>query len=366
MSIISENTITVASIINLLSSLPKGEEYPYINESTHTVVSIEDIISPYGPITIKRWNPTKGETRSKAEPLSISMQMLNRVANAITEGTPINIDRLLGASYNTRSALETLLCHTAPFYYCYPGRIELTQGKAKIKAGHKHIIYLPEDPHQNGVLVKKELEHLEINEIPSKNVVYNALELPTTTAPTGKVDTDAERIHSQMQMALYEIGRSLSLKTFIAINDSGIKYKGKVISEHPDVVTKLDTVPTIGAFEGAAHAGRLIDAIWLGSKTIPAIFEVEESTGVTSGLTRMQNFKKTLPPYQGMSFIIVAPDKDRDKVVREINKPEFSDLHAFYMPYSAVSELLGLCQERVLKGVNEAFIETFLDDVYGL
>lgn len=365
MSILAESSVTVASIINLLSSLPKGAEYPYINESTHTVVSIEDIIVPYGPVIIKRWDPTKGETRNQAEPQSISMQMINRVANAITEGSPINIDRLLGASYNTRSALETLLCHTAPFYYCYPGRIELTQGKAKIKAGHKHVIYFPEDPHENGVLAKKELEHLEINEIPSKNVVYNALELPTTSStPSGKVDTEAKRIHSQMQMALYEIGCSLSLKTFIAINDSGIKYKGKMISEHHNVVTKLETIPTIGAFDGAAHAGRLIDAIWLGSKTIPAVFEIEDSTGVTSGLTRMQNFKKTLPPYQGMRFVIVAPDEDRPKVIREINKPEFSDLHAFYLPYSAVSELLGLCQERTLKGVTEGFIETFLEDVY--
>lgn len=365
MGIIAENNISLAEIINLLGALPRDSQYPYINETTHSVIAIEDIIFPYGPVIIKRWDPTKSETRNQAEPVSMSMQMINRVANAITEGNPINIDRLLGASYNTRSALETLLCHTPPFYYCYPGRIELTQGKTKIKAGHKHIIYLPNEPHPNGILSKKELEHLEINEIPSKNVVYNALELPiNASCHTGKVDTDTNRIHSQMQMALYEIGCSLSLQTFIAVNDAGIRYKGKMMSEHENIITKLDSVPTIGAFEGAAHAGRLIDAIWIGNKTIPAVFEVEESTGVTSGLTRMQNFKKTLPPYQGMRFIIVAPDEDREKVVREINKPEFADLHAYYLPYSAVSELLGLCQERTLRGVTEAFIETFLDDVY--
>ena len=73
---------------------------------------------------------------------------------------------------------------------------------------------------------------------------------------------------------------------------------------------------------------------------------------------------KLLPPYQAMRFVIIAPDDLRDKVVREVNKPEFNDLKAFYMPYSSVSELLGLCQERKLKGVSEAFIETFLEDVY--
>lgn len=364
MSIITESGITVANMVNLLSSLPKGTEYPYINASTHTVVTIEEIIQPYGPITIKRWDPTKSETKNTAEPQSISTAMMNRVANAITSGTPINIDRLLGASYNTRSALETLLCHTPPFYYCYPGRIELIHGKTKIKAGHKHVIYLPETPHDKGVLCEKKLEHLEINEIPSKNVVYNALELPAHTPKSGRVDTDENRIHSQMQMAIYEIGCSLSLKTFIAQNDIGIRYKGKMLSEHENIVTKLNEVPTIGAFDGAADAGKLIDAIWLGNKSIPAVFEVEQSTGVTSGLTRMSNFKKTLPEYRGMRYIIVAPDEYREKVTREINKPEFAHLHAFYFPYSAVSELLGLCQERKLKGVTEAFIETFLDDVF--
>lgn len=364
MSVIVENGITVAEMVNLLSALPKGSVYPYINASTHTVVAIDSIVQPCGPVFIKRWDPSKGETRTAAEPLSISMAMMNRVANAVTAGTPINIDRLLGASYNTRSALETLLCHTPPFYYCYPGRIELIQGKTKIKAGHKHVIYLPEAPHEPGVLSQKELEHLEINEIPSKNVVYNALELPSSTVKSGKVDTDEDRIHSQMQMAIYEIGCSFSLKTFIAQNDTGIRYKGKMLSEHENIVTKLSEIPTIGAFDGAADAGKLIDAIWLGNKSIPAVFEVEQSTGVTSGLTRMSNFKKTLPEYRGMRYIIVAPDEYREKVTREINKPEFAHLHAYYLPYSAVSELLGLCQERTLKGITEEFIETYLDDVY--
>lgn len=364
MSINAEKNITVAEMVNLLSALPHGAEYPYINQATHTVVAIEDVIAPYGPIIIKRWDPTKGETRKAAEPQSISMAMMNRVSNAIVDGTPINIDRLLGASYNTRSALETLLCHTPPFYFCYPGRIELMQGKAKIKAGHKHIIYLPDDPHNINVLTEKKLEHLEINEIPSKNVVYNSLELPANTPQNGKIDTSEKRIHSQMQMALYEIGCSFSLKTFIAQNDTGIHYKGKILSAHENIITNLNEVPQVGAFNGATDAGKLIDAIWLGEKSIPAVFEVENSTGVTSGLTRMSNFKKFLPDYNNMRYIIVAPDELREKVIREINKPEFSHLHAYYLPYSAVSELLGLCQERTIKGITEGFIETFLEDVY--
>lgn len=115
--------------------------------------------------------------------------------------------------------------------------------------------------------------------------------------------------------------------------------------------------------DGAARAGSLIDAMWIGNKSIPAIFEVENSTGVTSGLNRMLSFKKHMPSLSDMRFIIVAPDDLRDKVFREVNRPEFKELHALYLSYSSVSELLGLCQERKLKGVQAAFIETFCEDL---
>ena len=359
----ADSGITIEELVAALKALPRGTFFSYIHGATKTLVAIDSIEGNCGPINIKRYDPSKGETPKSAEIQSISTQMLARVANAITESTPINIDRLLGASYNTRSALETLLCHTPQFYYCFPGRIEITNGKSKIKSGHKHIIYLPNEPHNLGELVEKEIKNMEINEIPSKNVIYNALELPAHEITSGSVDTTEERIHLNMQMAIYEIGCSLGVKTFIAKNDQGAKYKGKLLSEHDSIVTDLAKVPVVGAFDGAAKAGSLIDAIWLDSKSIPAMFEVENSTGVTSGLTRMSNFKKTLPPLADMRFIIIAPDDLSDKVSREVNKPEFADLHALYLPYSAVSELLGLCQERTLKGVTTAFIETFCEDL---
>lgn len=140
---ISETGISVEMLVNLLKSLSKGQPFGYIHGATQTLVSIVDIEGTCGPISIKRWNPSKGETPNTAEIQSISTQMLSRVANAITEGTPINIDRLLGASYNTRSALETLLCHTPQFYYCFPGRIEITNGKTKIKTFRLNYSEIP-------------------------------------------------------------------------------------------------------------------------------------------------------------------------------------------------------------------------------
>lgn len=361
---VEEKKFSCENLVDALAALCKADTYNYINKSTHTVLQIVDVEKPYGPIVIKRWDPSKGETMAGASTQTISKEMLFRVANAISEGMPINVDRVLGASYNTRSALETLICHVPQFYYCYPGRIENKNGVTKIKAGHKHIIWLPDEPHNPGILVEKKLEHLEINEIPAKNVVYNALELPAHTSRRGKIETETDRMHSIMQMAVYEIGRSLGFSTYIAKNDAGIKYKGKALSEHPQIVKDLADQPTVAPFDGAVTAGKLIDAMWFSKKGIPAVFEIEHSTGVTSGLTRMLGFKDHLPAYKDMRFVIVADDDLRDKVTQEINKPQFAELRASYLPYSAVNELLSLCQSRRLRGITEFFIDTYLDEVF--
>lgn len=361
---VEDRKLTCENLVDALSALSKEVTYNYINKATHTALKIENVEKPYGPITIRRWDPSKGEIASEAATQTISKEMLFRVANAVAEGMPINVDRVLGASYNTRSALESLICHIPQFYYCYPGRIENKNGITKIKPGHKHIIWLPDEPHAPGMLVEKKLEHLEINEIPTRNVVYNALELPTQSVRRGSIDAQTDRMHSIMQMAIYEIGRSLGFNTYIAKNDAGIKYKGKPLADHPCIVKDLADQPTVAPFDGAVNAGKLIDAMWFSKKGIPAVFEVEHSTGVTSGLTRMAGFKDRLPAYKDMRFVIIADDDLRDKVTQEINKTQFSDLHAYYLPYSAVNELLCLCQSRTLRGITDSFIETYLEDIY--
>lgn len=48
----------------------------------------------------------------------------------------------------------------------------------------------------------------------------------------------------------------------------------------------------LASYEEARVAANLIDCIWFkNGKLMPAVMEVEQSTGVTSGLTRMKNFK---------------------------------------------------------------------------
>ena len=90
--------------------------------------------------------------------------------------------------------------------------------------------------------------------------------------------------------------------------------------------------------------------------------EIEHSTGVTSGLTRMKNFFDRFPPFP-TRYVIVAPDEYRNKVVQEANKPQFTNLNTKFFPYSAVEELYALCQKRKIKGVTEDFLDCYMEKI---
>ncbi len=96
---------------------------------------------------------------------------------------------------------------------------------------------------------------------------------------------------------------------------------------------------------------------------MPAVMEVEHSTGVTSGLTRMKKFQDHIPPFP-TRYVIVAADDDRKRVVQEANKPQFRELDVRFFPYSAVEELYALCQKRKLKGITEDFLDFYMESVY--
>jgi type II restriction enzyme len=316
---------------------------------------------PEGPIYIKRWNPSNGESYDTQSEVSISTEMIWRIANACFDGQPINVDRILGASYNTRSVLESLIAHTPQFHWCYPGRIQDIAGHTRVERGHKHLVWMPSIPHENGKLAKVETDII-ISEIPTSAAVYDALTLPDTV-DFGDIDIEATRRHTQIQIALYLIGKQLGYRTWIARNDTGIRYQDKPLIEQEGVVSSLQNEKLVGAFDGAVDAGLYIDCIWFqNARLMPAVMEVEHTTGVTTGLTRMMNFMERIPAIK-TRYVIVAPDEDRDRVVSEGNKPMYRKLETRYFPYSAVEELFVICQRRKLRGVTEEFLDCYMESV---
>lgn len=353
--------LTAADIVQAIGHLPKNQSYQYINPRTRSQIQIVNVIPPEGPITIRRFNPTKGGTPAKAKEESISSQMIWRIANAFSEKLPINFDRVLGGSYNTRSALEALLAHTPQFYVGYPGRIENIRSSTKIKKGHKHLMWQPNKPHETGKIVFDSSD-MVISEIPNVEAVYDALVVPNELLRKD-LDIDVQRRHAQMQIALIIIGMQLGFRTWVAQNDKSIIYNNKKLGEMETVVQSLKDEKMLMAFDGALNAAKLIDCIWFkNSKLLPAVIEIEHSTGVTSGLTRMQGLYEAINPYP-TRYVIVAPDEDRGKVVREINRPQFKQLNARFFPYSAVEELYALCQRRKIRGVTEEFLDCYMEPV---
>jgi hypothetical protein len=353
--------LSASNLVAFINQLDKNQVYNYLNPKTKGIIKIEGVDLPEGPIRIKRWNPSVGETEPKKKVESISSELIWRVANAFNPNQPINIDRILGASYNTRSVFEALLAHTPEFHFCYPGRIENKGGHSAIKHGHKHLLWKPDAPHKVGVLSKIDTD-IVISEIPALDAFYDSLVLPDKFEPE-EIKLDIQRRHAQIQIALYFIGKQLNFRTWIAQNDKGILYQNKRISEFDGVISSLKDEKLMSAYDDAIRAALHIDCIWFkNGKLMPAVMEVEHSTGVTSGLSRMKNFKDKFPPFP-TRYVIVAPDEDRDKVVQEASKAQFRDLDTRFFTYSAVEELYALCQRRKLNGVTEEFLDCFMERI---
>lgn len=310
---------------------------------------------------MQRYNPGRGTGLTRASKVTISANMISRVANAVRPYQPINIDRIFGASYNTRSALEALLAHTPEFYVCYPGRIEVGTS-TKIKPGHKHLIWCPDDPHPPGVVREKDTD-IVISEVSSAEAVYEALSVPQEVVEAQGMGIEVARRHAQIQIALVLIGRQLGYRTWVARNDMAIVYNQRRLGEMEGVVKELEQESLIAPHAGAVNAALLVDCIWFrNARFMPAVIEIEHTTGVTSGLTRIKKLQDLLPPFP-TRWVIAAPDEEREKVAQEANKDIFKPLNARFLPYSAVEELYSLCQRRNIRGesVNEAFLDAFME-----
>ena len=352
--------LTASNLVKAIGGLPTNQEYQYVYEKNSGRIVIHHVNLPEGPIEICRYDPTKGEMLNGQPIESISKEMLWRLANALSTGHPVNVDRVFAGSYNTRSVLEALIAHAPQFYSCYPGRIEQMGSTTRKKRGSKHLIYLPDEPHPNGVIGSKDVD-IEISEI-TVSAVYSGIEL-TARVPEEGISIEQQRRHAQMQIALILIGRQLGLETWVAANDRSIEYEGQRLGEMKDVISDLNDVRILKAFPEAAKAGRLIDGIWFRDQTfIPAVIEIEHSTGVKSGLERMLGFYETARAFKDVRWVIVAPDDDRNKVIDHANKPHFLPLRTKFFPYSAVEELYSLCERRKLVGVSDAFLDCFMED----
>ncbi len=149
----------------------------------------------------------------------------------------------------------------------------------------------------------------------------------------------------------------------MAANDRGLKYNGKVIAQMDGVIDSLSNEKVLSSYSEAIDGAKLIDCIWFrNGKLMPAVMEIEHSTGIKSGLTRMKNFCDYAPRLQDIRWTIVAPDEYRAKVIEFANMPQFRELDTKFFPYSAVEELYSLCERRKPQGITDQFLNAFMEN----
>jgi type II restriction enzyme len=342
-------------LVDEIATLQLNHRYSYI--SGMNTIQITQVRRPEGPITFTR--TTRSGAAAKG---NISASQLARIAIICQSkpNYPIHIDRVFSAGGNSRSALETLLAYTPHFFMCNPERIDVYSGE--VKRDQKHIMWCPDESHPLGQIAYKDYSRTITEQ--ETSIEFGDIQFPAVQ-PGDEFDSiDARRTHVQMQVALIAIGNALKLKTWIAKNDHAVTVGNTKLVDLPGVIRSLDEIRLFFDDE-IKQAAALIDCIWFtqDGRDVPAVIEIEHSTGVTSGMTRMLKFRRTFPAIQPV-FTIVAPNTLRAKVIGEVQQPIYADLKARYMPYSNVREIYGLLQRYSLSGiVDYRFITAFMEQI---
>ncbi|MCH7496714.1 MAG: hypothetical protein IH971_02550 [Candidatus Marinimicrobia bacterium] len=143
---------------------------------------------------------------------------------------------------------------------------------------------------------------------------WGALE---TLASSSANELVPELSHSQIQTLLGAIGAAKKFDIWIPPSDrSGLDYS---LTDRFDCRKSLPT-----GFDPVSNTLKEIDVLWIqrGSNELRALFEVEHSTPIYSGLLRFNDIHLATPQ-QHPRYSIVANDTRRALFVRQVNRPTF-------------------------------------------
>jgi len=165
--------------------------------------------------------------------------------------------------------------------------------------------------------------------------------------------------HEEIQWLLLKVGSEMGLDVWVARNDRGRSFNGRLLADMPRV---RDSLPA--QFDPATNTTiELIDVLWLDGPAIMAAFEVEHTTAIYSGLLRMADLV-SMQPGITIPLYIVAPDERRDKVLTEISRPVFSRMKPALRDrcrFIAYSELKA--REEQLRGFAQFLKPEFLEEI---
>ena len=164
----------------------------------------------------------------------------------------------------------------------------------------------------------------EVNQDDAAAVEGDGQKEAKTAANRDKTDK-----HTKIQYMLLWLGEKMGLDLWIANNDRNKKYNGKDLSS----LFKTSPLP-VRKYGEALETIEYIDVMWMEDDNVIVAFEVEESTGVYSGLLRLSDLKIVLSEPE---LYIVSKNYSLRKVKQEINRPTFKEVslskHCRYISY---------------------------------
>ncbi len=349
----SHDTISVTELVRHLDTVPRNEGLRYVYPANDTEIIVRSVTLPYGPITYTRRPKGKHARTCKLE--TISEDIIRRVAAQIERHKAFSIDAILNGTGNNRSVLEAILAHAAEFYVCYPGKH--LNGVADRR---KHLYWNPDKPHRVGAITET-TEILGVMTTPNQSFTLSSrADHPCNFASLRK--------HQQLQVKLFEFGASMNWSVWIAENDQNLKIGRRKVSNHPSAIQHLSRIPILQAYPAGLKAARHLDVMFVREDGyIPAVIEIEHTTGIVPGLTRMNNFRLNMGGVYanrgsgGTSFIICVDDEKTAEAVAKASSPQFADLSPRFLPYSRVDLLWELCRDSRQRAFNENVLEVFSD-----
>jgi hypothetical protein len=342
----------VAKLAELQKRLPRLR---FVSSRNKGEIGFHSAGGTYGPITFTRRK--KGQHWSTVRFETISTNILERIAAQIEPYVAFSVDAVLNSTGNNRSVLEALLAHHSEFYVCYPGKF--IDG---IPGQRKFLMWCPDNPHRMGIICETD----NIPNVRPLNVPLLAMQ------PARHPDKGFEklRIHQQSQVKLFETGAALRLRVWLAENDQNIMIGGRRLSSHPYAISHLSKLPLLQAYPAALQAARHLDVMFVRDDGyIPAVVEVEQTTGITSGLTRMNRFRHALSGVYacagtgavGTSFIICAADEKAEEFASKASDPQFAGLNPRFLAYSTLDAIWSLIRDNRQDAFSDNLFKVFSD-----
>lgn len=144
--------------------------------------------------------------------------------------------------------------------------------------------------------------------------------------------------HSKMIYYLSEVGKKAGYKVWIGSKEQGDTFQNEKLS-------KFCTEPNLnlsGFSDDELKRIALIDVIWYDKSSIKYIFEVENSTSITSAIERASHIPEK---YEAKRFIVI-PEERQKMLERKMNEPMFEEGYNKYkwraIHYDALKDFYNL------------------------